>query len=52
MQKYMRKDYYGILEVDKNIDPSSDEYNKKYKKICAKWHPDRYARDPVMRRFA
>lgn len=52
MRPFLRKDYYGILEIDKSIDPNSDEYQKKYKRICAKWHPDRYSRDPVMRRFA
>lgn len=40
------------MEVDKNIDTTSDDYNRKYKRVCAKWHPDRYARDPVMKRFA
>ncbi|CAL6030518.1 Chaperone_protein DnaJ [Hexamita inflata] len=52
LRPFLRKDYYGILEIDKSVDPASDDYNKKYRKICAKWHPDRYARDPVMRRFA
>lgn len=48
----MRKNYYDILEVEKNVDTTTDDYNRKYKRICAKWHPDRYARDPVMKRFA
>jgi len=52
LRPFMRKDYYAILEVDRNVNPDSDEYQRKYKKMCAKWHPDRYARDPVMRRFA
>lgn len=52
MKPYLRKDYYAIIGVDKGIDCDSDAYNKAYKKVCLKFHPDRHARDPVMKRFA
>lgn len=51
LEKYSRKDYYSILGVDKNIDTNSKEYQKQYKKMCLKWHPDRH-RDPVDKKIA
>ena len=37
----MKKDYYKILEVDKNF--TEDQLKKNYKKLCLKYHPDRLA---------
>ena len=36
-----KKDYYKILEVDKNF--TEDQLKKNYKKLCLKYHPDRLA---------
>ena len=34
------KDYYKILGVNK--DATQEDINKAYKKLCMKWHPDRW----------
>lgn len=34
------KDYYKILGIDRNA--NQEEINKAYKKLCMKWHPDRW----------
>ncbi|CAG8435580.1 3697_t:CDS:2 [Ambispora gerdemannii] len=39
----MGKDYYKILEVDKNAD--DEALKKTYKKLALKWHPDRHKND-------
>ncbi|CAG8521141.1 2275_t:CDS:2 [Ambispora leptoticha] len=39
----MGKDYYKILEVDKNAD--DETLKKAYKKLALKWHPDRHKND-------
>ncbi|RIA88723.1 hypothetical protein C1645_713123 [Glomus cerebriforme] len=36
----MGKDYYKILNVDKNAD--EEQLKKAYKKLALKWHPDRH----------
>lgn len=36
-----KKDYYKILDVDKNF--TEDQLKKNYKKLCLKYHPDRLA---------
>lgn len=35
-----KKDYYKILGVNK--DATQEDINKAYKKLCMKWHPDRW----------
>ena len=35
----MAKNYYDILEIDKNA--SINEIKKTYKKLAIKWHPDK-----------
>ncbi|RGB28991.1 dnaJ-like protein subfamily B member 13-like protein [Rhizophagus diaphanus] len=39
----MGKDYYKILEVDKNAD--DEQLKKAYRKLALKWHPDRHQTD-------
>lgn len=34
------KDYYKILGINRNAD--QEEISKAYKKLCMKWHPDRW----------
>ena len=34
-----RKDYYKILEIDRNS--TDDEIKKQYRNLCKKYHPDR-----------
>ena len=34
------KDYYKMLGVNK--DATQEDINKAYKKLCMKWHPDRW----------
>ena len=36
-----QKDYYSILGIDKNA--SAEDIKKAYKKLCLKYHPDRWA---------
>ncbi len=38
-KKAARKDYYKILNVEKNA--NEDEIKKAYKKSALKWHPDK-----------
>jgi curved DNA-binding protein CbpA len=35
----MTKNYYDILEIDKNSD--ENEIKKSYRKLAVKWHPDK-----------
>jgi molecular chaperone DnaJ len=39
MNKQPKKDYYAILEIDKNA--SETDIKKSYKKLAVKWHPDK-----------
>jgi molecular chaperone DnaJ len=36
-----KKDFYEILGVDKNV--TDDELKRVYRKLCVKWHPDKWA---------
>lgn len=38
-QKKMKKDYYKILEIDKNA--TTEDIKKAYRKLAKKWHPNR-----------
>jgi DnaJ family protein C protein 7 len=38
-KKAKKRDYYKILELDKNA--NENEIRKAYKKLALKWHPDR-----------
>ncbi|CAL6032808.1 Chaperone_protein DnaJ [Hexamita inflata] len=52
---YIKKfvlDHRSILNIDFNVQPDSDQFNRAYKKACAKWHPDRFINDPQMKKFA
>jgi len=39
MNQQPKKDYYAILEINKNA--SVDEIKKSYRKLAVKWHPDK-----------
>ena len=39
----MAKDYYDILQVDRNA--TQDEIKKSYRKLSIKWHPDKHTND-------
>jgi len=41
MKKAKFKDYYKLLEIDKNAD--EEDIKKAYKKAALKWHPDRHS---------
>ena len=37
----MKKDYYKILEIDRNA--SDADIKKAFKKLSIKWHPDKWS---------
>ena len=41
LKKAKRKDYYGLLGIDKHAD--EDAVKKAYKRAALKWHPDRHS---------
>jgi len=45
----MNLDYFEVLEVDKSA--SQDDIKKAYRRLAAKYHPDRNTSDDAIERF-